>query len=312
MTTARSSIVVLLLVGCTNRFGEGNVPIVPEGFDGSAPSDSFDRPPPTAIFDSGFPESEFFGDTLGSVESRTTGRTCTTDDDCDTTGAGINICTNGAFGGDSLYPTSVCIGRECDPGGVAPVRCDGFTGVCLPVTGGGICLPQCFISNSTSPPKGCAGKNLCRFHAFSAPESIGVGFCFGGCTVNADCPTGQLCQAETALCTKTVDVYTKKVGDPCTDADIKKPQKCNCYLGGIAPTPAKAGYCTLTCRAGVDPCPSGFVCDPELPVDRFTSAPEGLGGSCLKFCTTDSDCTGLNAKCTASGGLMVKTCKVSI
>lgn len=276
-------------------------------FDTSTPFDSkpppFDSKPP---LDSGLPGTD-----------KTTGKVCTSDDDCDVTGAGTNICTEGAFGGDSLYPTSVCIGRECDPGfGDVAKFCDGDLGVCLPVTGGGICLPHCKFGDSTAAPTGCAGKNKCNPYTYGKDMSgavLGVGYCFGGCRADADCPTGNKCQVEDGLCVKTVDVYTKTIGTACTDADAKAPAKCNCLYTSVE----KKGYCTTACYAGETTCATGYTCDPGLPRVAlrpddivFTKIPTGMAGYCLKNCATDAECAPLAAYCDERAGTGKKTCQV--
>lgn len=252
---------------------------------------------------------------------KTTGLPCPGgDDDCDKTGAGINICTEGAFGGDSLYPTSVCIGRECDPGdGTSIQGCDGDTGVCLSTSSGGICLPVCEFKDSAAAPTGCAGKNSCNVYGWGKDTmtmaTIGIGYCFGGCKADTDCPAGNKCQKETQLCVKTLDVYTKALGDACVDTDATgTPAKCNC----IYTTADKKGYCSQTCKVGdAGACPTGFTCDTGLPKTKlrdddtvFTAAPAGMAGSCLKNCTADADCAGLNAHCDENAGTGQKTCQV--
>lgn len=252
----------------------------------------------------------------GSVGvDKTVGKACTGDGDCDVTGDGINICTAGAFGGDSLYATSVCIGRECDPGfGDTVMGCDADLGVCLKVTGGGICLPVCSFDDTGAAPAGCIGKNRCNAYAWDSTSGVvGIGYCFGGCKADTDCPTGNVCQVESALCVKTKVVYTKVPGAACTDLDAKSPAKCNC----LYTTAEKMGYCANTCVVGETTCGTGFTCDPSLPrvallsTDTvFTKAPKGLAGYCLKNCTADTDCAGLNAYCAEMAGTAQKTCQV--
>lgn len=254
----------------------------------------------------------------GPTAEKTTGLACMSDDDCDK-GLGINRCTEGAFGGDSLYPTSVCIGIECDPGdGSKIMGCDGDTGVCLTTASGGICLPVCEFDDSSTAPKGCIGKNACNVYGWGKDtmtmKTIGIGYCFGGCKADADCPTGNKCQTEDGLCVKTVTAYTKTPGTACTDADAKDPAKCNC----LYTTAEKAGYCANVCRFGETTCGAGFSCDSGLPKTKlqdddtvFTAVPTGMAGYCLKNCTTDADCAGLNAHCDENAGMAgQKTCNV--
>ena len=251
---------------------------------------------------------------------KTTGTKCTTSDDCDKSGAGINVCTAGAFGGNSLYPTDVCIGTECDPGdGTKITGCDCDTGVCLSTMSGGICLPVCEFDNSTAAPKGCEGKNVCNVYGWGKDMTTmaitAVGYCFGGCKADTDCSGGQKCQKENGLCNKAVLTYTKTPGTACTDADDKAPAKCNC----LYTTKEKMGYCANFCKVGdAGACGTGFTCDSGLPKNKlrdddvvFTAVPVGIAGNCLKNCTSDTDCAGLNAYCDENAGMAgQKTCQV--
>jgi hypothetical protein len=178
------------------------------------------------------------------------------------------------------------------------------------VTGGGICLPTCTFS-STSSPTGCRGKDACNVYGWdAASDPTGYGYCFGGCVADADCIAGGSCQKETGLCVTSKTTYSKSVGTACTSADATStPAKCNCLYS----TTTGAGYCTQFCIFGGTPsCGSGYSCDTLLPSSGttiFTGSPSGLAGSCLKDCTTDSDCTALNSTCKQSAGVGSKTCQ---
>lgn len=262
------------------------------------------------------------GDT-GTPANKTTGKKCTAatgDEDCDPLGLTTSVCTSGAFGGSSLYPTNVCIQTECDPGDGTKIEgCDGDTGVCLSTGMGGICLPVCEFKDSADKPTGCEGNNACNVYGWgkdtTTMATIGVGYCFAGCKADADCSDGQKCQKEEGTCVKAVIAYSKTVGTACTDADQKAPAKCNC----IYTTADKAGYCSHFCRVGETGfCGTGFSCDSGLPKTKlrdddtvFAAAPAGMAGSCLKNCTSDADCTGLNAHCDENAGMAgQKTCQI--
>lgn len=253
---------------------------------------------------------------------KTTGKACATNEDCDITGEAVNVCSKGAFGGNSLYPTDVCIGTSCDiPDPTKVTYCDGDTGVCLSTSSGGICLPLCTWKDDGAAPTGCEGKNACNPYAWGTDSStmavVGIGYCFGGCKADADCGTGQKCETATGLCVKTPDVYTKNVGDACTDTDSKDPSKCNClYATNAAGT--KSGSCSQFCKMGdtASACPTGFTCDAMLPKTKiadddivFTKAPTGMAGYCLKDCTADTDCEANNGYCEESAGTGKKTCQ---
>jgi hypothetical protein len=301
---------------CSSSSGDGTAP----GKDGSVDT-------ATGGGDTKVPGTDATGtDTLGRDVSRpdtpgtdtstplegTTGKPCTTDDECDVTGSGVNSCGN-AFAIGTLFPTPVCIGRGCDIGdGTSIMGCDGDLGVCLDDGASGICLGACgFKNDGAAPSPACAGKDACQVLGWgkdSAGVLSGVGYCFGGCTADTDCTKGDKCQKESGLCVKTPIVFTKAVGDACTDLDAKAPAKCEClYL-----TTTKKGYCSSFCKVGdaATACPTGFTCSPGLPTTDstdgsalFSMDPAGIGANCLKNCTTDADCTAINSECrtTASG-----------
>jgi hypothetical protein len=256
-------------------------------------------------------------DTAPAPPSKTTGKSCTKDGDCDL-GGGSNACSNSAFGEDAIEPSPVCIGRSCAPGdGSTIVRCDGDTGLCIPTDSGGVCLPPCTFDDSAVT--GCTGKNACVPRAV-ATDSItgkpsGIGYCYGGCTTDGDCPTGNVCQTETLLCVKTKAIFGKTIGSPCGGSDDipdGATDTCDC-LQAVEPTSGKLqGYCVQTCIVGAkDACPAGFTCDAGLAKGALAAQAPGLVGTCQKDCTTDADCAGLNARCVEHAGVGKSTCTVS-
>ena len=250
---------------------------------------------------------------VSTSHGETTGKPCTDDTACDTTGDGVNACSNALFSLGTLYPTPVCVGKECDPGdGTTIMSCDVAAGVCLSTSSGGICLPACgFGATDGAAPKGCQGKDVCNVLGWgkdAAGVLQGVGYCFGGCTADGDCTKGDKCQKESGLCVKAPVTFVKTLGTACTDADAKSPAKCEClYL-----TSTKKGYCSTFCKVGdaTTACPTSYTCSPGLPTTDskdgsalFSKDPAGMAGNCLKNCTADADCTALNSVCkvTASG-----------
>lgn len=254
-------------------------------------------------------------------EGKTTGKACTSDGDCDVKADGVNLCSNDAFSPNDYWPTPICVGNSCTPA-TDPTKlafCDGNTGVCLPQTGGkGVCFPTCtFSPDSGAAPSGCVGKDTCRFTGYgpdpadpAGKKLIGYGICFGGCSADADCPTGNKCQVETGLCKAKTVAYALKPGAPCVAADASStPPKCNCIYDASSGG-SGTGYCVTSCVVGGSAgCDTGYTCSPGLPtVDSaggalFSKDPAGMYGKCLKTCATDSDCTALNAFCntTATG-----------
>jgi hypothetical protein len=275
-------------------------------------------PPPFDTGTTGTDTGTIGTDTGGGLEGGpsqggTTGTLCSTSTDCDVLHDGVQGCTSDSFTSGTLYPTPVCIGRSCtpDPTGASIVFCDGTLGVCLPVTSGGICLPACTFS-STSSPTGCRGKDACDVYGWttSTTDPTGYGYCFGGCAADSDCIAGGVCQTETGLCVTSKVTYTKSLGTACTSTDATStPAACNCLYS----TTTNKGYCTQYCIFGGTPsCSSGYTCDTLLPSSGttiFSGSPSGLAGSCLKNCTTDADCTAINSTCKQSAGVSSKTCQ---
>jgi hypothetical protein len=248
----------------------------------------------------------------GTTGEGTTGATCTSTATCDVSGKGINSCSNALFSLGPIYPSPVCVGvnpPECAADdGTTIVMCDGTRGVCLASGTDEICLPACTFDDSGAAPTGCAGKDACNVYGWGRTSTgalTGVGYCFGGCKADLDCPTGSKCQVEDGLCVTTKVTYTKTPGTACTKAaDAGTVPTCNCLYS----TTTTKGYCANFCTVGSTTCATGYKCSPSLPTSDSTGAlwskdPTGMAGYCLKSCTTDTDCTAINAKCkdTATG-----------
>ena len=287
----------------------------PPPTDTGAPPVDSGTPPPTDTgtsppVDSGTPPADG-----GTSQGGTTGQACSKSTDCDVLRNGVQKCTADTFAPDTIYPTPVCIGTTCplpDPSKVT--YCDGTAGFCLASGTSNICLPACVFGDSTAPPTGCIGHDVCNFYAYTATPT-GFGYCFGGCTTDGDCASG-ICQTETGLCLKATVTYSLTIGTACTQADAGSATaaaKCDCLYA----TSSGKGYCSQFCTMGGASCPSGFTCDASLPkVDPvsktplFSSAPTGLAGSCLKNCAVDSDCTALGGYCEQMAGTAHKTCQI--
>ena len=203
----------------------------------------------------------------------TVGKGCQTNADCSSPGGpGLAVCSNSAFA-NPIWPTAVCILPTCDPvgnGNGAVQFCDGSPtdsqapGVCVPTTnppavGMGVCMPQCRFGRDGSPPTGCIGKDVCNYAGAASTASgtrIGTGYCFGGCTSDADCPSDSSCQVDEGICLRTLYTRTKLFRQACTGSDTTS-GFCNCDTGTTAPF----GVCTQWCTVGGAPCPSETVCD---------------------------------------------------
>lgn len=237
------------------------------------------------------------------------GTPCSTTSDCDPAATGGRSCSKEMFLNGPVNPTAVCITTRCDASITVGeyVACDKGAGICLRTSPtGGLCMGACFFGSTTAAPIGCAGKNACNAYAWSNTDGkvVGYGFCFAGCAADEDCPSGSFCQFETSQCVKSPVAYSLPQGAACTASDTTM-GRCDC-LHSIS---TGAGYCANHCRVGGPACSPGLVCDPMLPATLFSTLPSGLGGRCLKACTSDLECTG-GARCRQSGGMTSKTCQV--
>jgi hypothetical protein len=263
------------------------------------------------------------GDAATSMYDNTVGNTCKADSDCQPAGGpGLAVCSS-SLGSGGLFPTPVCVIPTCNPGtdGFAHF-CDGpdqpgSPGFCLAVgtAGQGFCLPSCVAFSDGTSPQGCSGKNYCVVAAFATDtttnQPVGLGYCFGGCTADADCPTGNHCQTNEGICLPTVTAPTKAIGQACTSADnstATAPAACDCLLNSNT----NNGYCSQSCVVGstTNPCPAGYLCDSFLPtqlVDStgatfpgFTTQNPSLLGTCAAICTTPDASTGCPATSTCT------------
>ncbi len=271
------------------------------------------------------------------------GKACTTDDDCDpkSIGDGWARCTKTAYIVGPANPTAVCVGfgdgssDACDPS--VSLTCDGDVGFCWKssATGAGParCDAMCKFDKAGASLTKCLGLNACNIKSVDKSENY-YGNCFGGCSKDADCPSGSKCDPYQQFCAKscTSDAtcgkitgstiwgcdltrsacafkYTKKPGDACTKSD-----DCPC----LKATADTTGQCVSICKTGDGTCPSGTVCDPFLVTKAtdgtplfsgWTKMPDGIGGYCMKTCTADTDCTAFGQVCDMSGAMTTKTCR---
>jgi len=254
--------------------------------------------------------------TIPRLYDGTVGMACKMSADCEPAGGvGVNVCSNSAFGEGPLWPTAVCLLMRCDPVGSASGTlpyCDGpaadptSPGVCLPTTtpaqpGMGICLPKCEFAVDGGAPAGCQGKDVCNAAGTGTTASggvVGVGYCFGGCTADSDCPAGSQCQLDEGTCLTTLYSRTKMLGQGCTSADSATNNHA-CFCDYSAAT--NEGYCTQSCIVGGAPCPSGYVCGTgeteQLTVagaeggtvPGFTLQNAGMAGLCRAACPGSGD-----------------------
>ena len=149
---------------------------------------------------------------------KTTGKVCTSDADCDITGAGLGRCTNKLFIISPLNPTAICMqidasgGDACDPGdGTKIPLCDGDTGFCSKPstsTNPATCEGLCVMDDTGKFTVTCAGKNACNTEALGSDGTTGknqlFGTCQGGCATDADCPSPAVCDTLENICVDKV------------------------------------------------------------------------------------------------------------
>ncbi|MGZ3416595.1 MAG: hypothetical protein ACXVEE_01955 [Polyangiales bacterium] len=292
------------------------------------------------------PPDETGGDAEAPTD-KTTGLTCMTDDDCDKTASGIAHCTNAVYAIGPLNPTPICVQFDssdvCTPTDSMTIHfCDGNLGLCTKSgTNPATCDGMCIMNADGTWQQKCAGKNGCNTEAFGTDSMTMkvslIGTCQGGCSVDADCPTGSKCDPVQKFCSKTCAAdadckkgwstapanwvcdtthgactftYPKKLGDECVGG-TGAAADCLCFKNTTEPK----GYCITLCKQG-DACGTGFTCDALLPAKddkgmplfTLTTQPAELVGYCLKNCTADTDCPA-NQMCDQSAGVTQKTCR---
>lgn len=242
---------------------------------------------------------------------RTVGDPCTDDATCDPEHTGDNVCTAHHFSAlGTLYPTPMCVGRECDPGPLYahPLPCDGDHGVCVgDGTLVGSCLPGCTFDASTKA-RGCPSGTLCTpswIERTASGAGQGEGWCAPSCTSDAQCFGGDHCLVDEGICIGIPITRTLTLGARC-DAYANPPEiECNC----VHDQATGVGLCTQRCTPGdAAACPTGFLCTTALPAALFPVEPAGLVALCLPTCTSDGDCSTFAAKCIA--GPSGKSCVV--
>ena len=242
----------------------------------------------------------------------TTGKECTSNADCiGDGGPGVNKCSiDIGFTVGALFPTAVCMippsstGNCTMPNDGEVHSCDGpdvstSPGLCDPTSTGsttGICYPQCTFKSDGSAATGCVGKDACNPYGFgpdpsNASAAIGVGICFGGCQQDSDCPSGNHCQTNEAICVTTLTTQDP-VGQSCMQSATAT-DACNCFGNSTG------GFCASSCVIGGSiSCPSGQVCDALLPLTitttgdastltGWTTQNPGMAGVCLPSCSVD-------------------------
>lgn len=256
----------------------------------------------------------------------TTGEPCKEDVDCKAEGFGAR-CSAKLLASGAAWPSPVCLvpasgASVCALGdGSAVPLCDGDRGLCVRnVAGVNDCMPACRFARDGAPLRACTGANACHVQWID-PTGTMHGYCWGGCTRDADCPSGNACDAATSLCMRTCktdaecgDSSLRCTGGACRTsaggalgAACTSGEECNCLVGKSG-----AGVCIHVCRTGATSCGEGWACDPLLgtpggPAKGLVATPSGLAGVCLRTCTADGDCGG--GACLKSPGMSVSTCR---
>lgn len=237
------------------------------------------------------------------VADKTTGKTCTSDTDCDVTGNGLGRCTNKIYIISPLNPTAICIqidgggGDACDMGdGTTIPFCDGDTGLCTKSgTNPSICDAFCAIDDTGKVTQACAGKNACN------PELLGTdgttkkntlyGTCQSGCATDADCPTNSVCDELQNFCVEK----TCTTDTDCSKLFTKPPPGFKC----VADATGGKSHCKFSYAKKVgDKCtPAATAGTSSADCICFGKTGAGTdGGMCISLCKTVAFGTA-NAEC---------------
>ncbi len=224
----------------------------------------------------------------------TVGKACAGDAECQKVSASKAVCSSSTFTGGPRLPTAVCFLSACDPGTDGKVHyCDGpdastSPGVCIGASAPGVCRAKCQFASDGSAPTGCLANDHCLSYAAGADASgkaFGIGVCSVGCTADAQCPSGSLCDPLLLSCVMSKLAPTLALGDACTSSS-------SCYCSSGSTT--TQGYCIERCVVGHganDGCPTGWACEAFLPKSLsagaagFSTQNAGLLGECRKKCT---------------------------
>ncbi len=244
-------------------------------------------------------------DVPAAPADKTTGKICTSDADCDITGAGLGRCTNKLFIISPLNPTAICMqidssgGDACDAGdGTKIPLCDGDTGYCnksATSSNPATCEGLCVMDDTGKFTVTCAGKNACN------PEALGTdattkknqlfGTCQGGCATDADCPAGSLCDALQNICSDKLCT---------TDTDCSKLFKTPIVgFKCIADATGGKSHCKFSYPKAVgDKCTPGAAAGkPSNDCLCFGKTGDATdSGMCISLCKT-TDTGGSNAEC---------------
>lgn len=318
-SSALAGVVAVASPGCSSSAGGAAVDAGEQTTDaGSDAPMVIHRTEAGAVADSGggsAADGSGVADATITAYDGTVGQACQSNADCQPVGGvGVNTCSSATFA-NALYPTAICVLRTCNAGTDGNLHfCDGpdnanSPGVCLNTANGGICLPKCVAGADGSAPVGCQGKDTCSLLATAvnaSNQAVAIGFCFGGCTADGDCPAGNKCQKDQGLCLTTVTPPTKPIGTVCTSADngsTTTPAACNCIINQAAM--ATQGFCSQSCIVGsaAAACPAGYLCDSQEPTQVTNPT---TGAVIAGFATQNVGISGLcfptAASCTADAG----------
>ncbi|MBW2462354.1 MAG: hypothetical protein JRH11_11970 [Deltaproteobacteria bacterium] len=247
------------------------------------------------------PDGGFFGEGTCFDSGAEVGSGCESADMCP---AGA-FCLEEYFSG---WPGGTCIEGGCDPD--AGTGCNAGD-VCLPAGRGGACFAGCTDARDCRPGYQCTDGGGPR----------GARYCGPGCTSDAQCSDGRVCNPALGTCDEPFD--PAELGEECSTAE-------GLCAGGTCMTEYESGfpfsYCVyLGCDpAAPDPgCGGGNVCVedrdgtgvclkaceglPDCPRDGYDCRPSDAADStsetaCLPACTTDASCANDGFVCNEGTG----------
>lgn len=234
------------------------------------------------------------------------GDACTSEDQCPEDG----FCLNESWAG---WPGGACIGFGCDPD--TGTGCADGT-VCLrSARGGGICLDSCGEGDACREGYSCEADTEFTDRMFCAP----------GCTDDAQCSGGRVCNPGTGICDVPFEAgelgmacsgsrdaceggtcltefesgmpgsYCTYVGCDPTLADGAEGAD-GCPGGGVCVDAGTAGICLAGC-SGSEDCRTGYSCSPSDPADATSPT------ACRAACADDTVCANDGFECNLGTGL---------
>jgi hypothetical protein len=183
--------------------------------------------------------------------------------------------------------------------------------VCIPGRRGGLCVPECATDTDCRDEYRCAART----------DDPSVMYCAPGCTSDAACTTGGVCNPGTGTCGDAFD--PDALGEACSSDPGSLCPGGTCLREFESGFPGS--YCAYTgCTVGGDDCPGSGVCRAtgdgrgiclagcadvrDCPRDGYDCRPSDAANpmsplACMPACTTDMSCANDMYVCNNGTGL---------